>query len=283
MAIFKFNSTDGYSTGLTATTVIDADGNIFAKGLSAAGATFSSLVTFDAGISAAGATFGGNIILQNAEFIRNTTNGRIDFMPAPAGSTHYGMYVDTTSWGFGTRLGTVRSSDNALNAAGFLYDTDITLSGGKFFAQNSNGTLKFLASGINTSNYHTLQITLPSAAGSTANALVLMDNTSTGINTTRVPSFDVFNHPNFFIYSGTSGGTRLNANDYIRFEHNFTNGRIISGGTSGISLEPGSGILGISGGLSAAGGTFTTNVQAATYTETSNTIRVTNNARSWFL
>jgi hypothetical protein len=36
-------------------------------------------------------------------------------------------------------------------------------------------------------------------------------------------------------------------------------------------------------GISAAGGTFASNVQAATYTETSNRIRVTNNARSWFL
>jgi len=37
------------------------------------------------------------------------------------------------------------------------------------------------------------------------------------------------------------------------------------------------------GGISAAGATFSGNVQAATYTETSNRIRVTNNARSWFL
>jgi hypothetical protein len=37
-------------------------------------------------------------------------------------------------------------------------------------------------------------------------------------------------------------------------------------------------------GVSAAGGiTFSSNVQATTYTETSNAIRVTNNARSWFL
>lgn len=36
-------------------------------------------------------------------------------------------------------------------------------------------------------------------------------------------------------------------------------------------------------GISAAGGTFAANVQASTYTETSNQIRVTNNARSWFL
>lgn len=37
------------------------------------------------------------------------------------------------------------------------------------------------------------------------------------------------------------------------------------------------------GGISAAGATFSGNVQAATYKETSNQIRVTNNARSWFL
>jgi len=37
-------------------------------------------------------------------------------------------------------------------------------------------------------------------------------------------------------------------------------------------------------GISASGGiTFSGNVQAATFTETSNQIRVTNNARSWFL
>jgi hypothetical protein len=36
-------------------------------------------------------------------------------------------------------------------------------------------------------------------------------------------------------------------------------------------------------GISASGGTFSSNVQAATFTETSNSIRVTNNARSWFL
>ena len=36
-------------------------------------------------------------------------------------------------------------------------------------------------------------------------------------------------------------------------------------------------------GLTASGATFAANCQAATYTETTNRIRVTNNARSWFL
>jgi hypothetical protein len=43
------------------------------------------------------------------------------------------------------------------------------------------------------------------------------------------------------------------------------------------------GVLFSTAGVTAAGGTFSSNVQAATFTETSNSIRVTNNARSWFL
>jgi hypothetical protein len=43
------------------------------------------------------------------------------------------------------------------------------------------------------------------------------------------------------------------------------------------------GLLNASSGVSASGGTFSGNIQAATFTETSNSIRVTNNARSWFL
>ena len=53
MALIPFNSVGGYSTGITGTTVIDADGNI-----TGVGATFSGLARFTSGISAAGATLG---------------------------------------------------------------------------------------------------------------------------------------------------------------------------------------------------------------------------------
>jgi hypothetical protein len=57
-----------------------------------------------------------------------------------------------------------------------------------------------------------------------------------------------------------------------------------SGTVAMTSTSSHTGLASFAGGLSAAGGvTFTANVQAATYTETSNQIRVTNNARSWFL
>jgi hypothetical protein len=78
--------------------------------------------------------------------------------------------------------------------------------------------------------------------------------------------------PNLYIFARGNSS----ANDFIRFEHNSLNGRIISGGTSGISIEPGSGVLGIIGGISAAGGTFINNIQANGYI-------LTSNARSWFL
>jgi hypothetical protein len=53
MPLLPLNSVGGYSTGITGTAVIDANGNI-----TGVGATFSSLVRFNAGISAAGGTFG---------------------------------------------------------------------------------------------------------------------------------------------------------------------------------------------------------------------------------
>lgn len=58
---------------------------------------------------------------------------------------------------------------------------------------------------------------------------------------------------------------------------NFSAGISSAGGTFGALTR-------FTSGISAAGGaTFANNAQAATFTETSNNIRVTNNARSWFI
>ena len=48
----------------------------------------------------------GNITLQNAERIQNTTNGRVDIAPAPSASS-FGLSIDMTSKGTGARLTTV--------------------------------------------------------------------------------------------------------------------------------------------------------------------------------
>jgi hypothetical protein len=241
---------------------------------SAVSATIYGLVNAPSGISASGATFSGSIVLQNQEFIRNTTNGRMDFMPAPAGSTHYGMYMDFTSWSYGVKLGTIRASDNATNAAGFLWEAPLTINGDVNFNLGSNGQNGIVNStiGNNTNQFYT-----NTSSGENSGAFAIVDSAGVGA-ANRSPGV-AHTNPNLYVYR--SGSAR--ATDFIRMEHDGTVGRIVSGSTSGISLEPGSGVLSISGGISAAGGTFTANVQAATYTETSNQIRVTNNARSWFL
>jgi hypothetical protein len=215
--------------------------------------TFNALTTFNAGITASGGTFSGNINLQNAEFIRNTTNGRIDFMPAPSGSTHYGLSVDTTSWGFGPRIGTIRSSDNATNNAAILWDVPLNLTNNIRFNFGSNGQNGVVLS--DTGN-DTIQFFTNVTSGTNSGAVAIVD--SAGVNAAnRAPSVTHTN-PNLYIYR--AGSAR--ATDFIRFEHDGTDGKIVSGGTSGIQLEPGSGIVGISGGiyvpggLSAAGGTF---------------------------
>ena len=78
MAIQRFNAVGGYSTGITATAVIDAIGNItgvsgsFTGTLTGVTANFSGLLSASSGISASaltvsgGATFSGNVYLGDA-------------------------------------------------------------------------------------------------------------------------------------------------------------------------------------------------------------------------
>ena len=82
MAIQRFNAVGGYSTGITATAVIDDIGNI-----TGVGATFSGLIRANAGISAAGGvTFSGNLKGVTATFSGNlTTTGSITTLGEAAG------------------------------------------------------------------------------------------------------------------------------------------------------------------------------------------------------
>lgn len=227
-------------------------------GFSGPASNFSGLVTANAGISSVGGTFSGNIRLQNAEYIQNTTNGRIDFMPAPSGSTHYGLYVDTTSWGYGPRLGTIRSSDSALNTAGILWDAPLTIGSNTRFNLTSDSSHAFL---VTTTGNDTLQVGIRINSTVYSGAMALVDDSALGA-ANRSPGVTHAN-PNLYIYR--AGSAR--ATDFIRFEHDGNTGYMISGGTTDIELMPGSGIVGVSG-----------NIQVL-----QNQIYVTNNARSWFL
>jgi hypothetical protein len=232
----------------------------------ATSATIYGTLNAPSGISASGITVGGRIVLQNSEVIKNTSNGRIDFMPGPTGTTAYGLYVDTTSWGNGVKLGTINSSDG-LNTAGILFDTSLSIADNVDLSLTSNNT-KTISTRTSGSTSGMVFGIYNSATDN--GAVSIMQNNMRG-DAKRSPQI-LLPDPNLYIFARGNSS----ANDFIRFEHNSLNGRIISGGTSGISIEPGSGVLGIIGGISAAGGTFINNIQANGYI-------LTSNARSWFL
>jgi hypothetical protein len=211
--------------------------------------TFGTLQSFSAGLSAAGATFSGSIALQNAEYFQNTTNGRVDIMPAPSSATAYGIYFDLTSWTWGIRIGTIKSSDNALNNGSFLWDAPMSVGTGVAFNLGSDGqhNLSRTATGLDTT-----QFSVNCTTGQNSGAFAIVDAYGTGMNN-RSP-VTAHANPNLYVYrAGTAS-----ANDFIRVEHDGTYGNIVSGGTSGILMQPGSGVLRISGGISlSAGITFT--------------------------
>jgi hypothetical protein len=238
---------------------------------------FTALNSFNAGISAAGATFSGNIRLQNAEYIQNTTDGRIDFIPGPSSGTTYGLYMHFTNWSGGVngvQFGTINSSTNVLDAgAGILYASPLVLANAKQFSFGSSQRYAFAQ---NSSTNSTLQLGVPAGVASESAALSIIDYAWFG-NANRIPA-TAHTNPNLYLYRAGAAS----ANDFIRIEHDGTNGKIVSGGTSGILIQPGSGVLGISGGISlsagisAAGATFSGNV-------TVNSQIVSTNARGWFL
>ena len=203
----------------------------------------NGIVVAALGLSASGATFSGSIGLQNAEFIRNTTNGRVDIMPAPSASTAYGLYVDTTGWGYGPQLGTIQSSTGTLNNGNILFNAPLVISNDVSLILGSSGTSVLRHS---TTGLDTMQLGVRVADPIYSGAVAIYDY-SQGSAANRSPGISHSN-PNLYVYRAGSAS----ANDFIRTEHDGTNGNIVSGGTSGILIQPGSGILGISGGISAS-------------------------------
>ena len=207
--------------------------------------TFTQLNTFSAGISASGATFTSPIVLANSESIKNTTNGRIDFMPGPTASGAYGLYADVANWGYGVKMGTINSAGTIDSSpGGILFMDAVSIVQDKFLNIGSDGSHALVLATQN--GLDTLQIAVsPGAANSQTVAITGRSDAGT---TNRSPVTSHTN-PNLYVYrAGTTS-----ANDFIRIEHDGTNGNIVAGGTSGIKI---SGLLDVASGLSAAGATF---------------------------
>lgn len=121
MSITPFNSVGGYSTGLTGYVVIDAVG-----GISAAGATFSSLARFNGGIQVSGNITGNNIV--------NAVNGTTGGVTLAAGtgitlSTVGNTITITSTVTGGTGGGTTNSTTQTVDFSELIDQIEVVISG----------------------------------------------------------------------------------------------------------------------------------------------------------
>ena len=205
----------------------------------------ASLIALSAGDIQINGTISTPLVLANAESIQNTTNGRIDFMPGPTAAGAYGLYADVANWGYGVKMGTINSAGTIDSSpGGILFMDRVTFHQDKFIGLASDGTHGLICT---TQGLNTLQIGVSPGGTANSNAVAIVNTDNTG-STNRSP---VTSHTNPNLYVYRAGAT--SANDFIRIEHDGTNGNIVAGGTSGIKI---SGLLDVASGLSASGATF---------------------------
>ena len=213
-------------------------------------------MTYD---SATGALTVGSLVLSNAEFITNSTNGRVEIRPAPTGSTIHGFYTDFSTANI-VRLGTIRSSDNTLNQVDLQVMTNLDVSSGNAFGMasgafrlwymqkdNPTGTLGRLVFATTTNNAdHT--------------GCFIFGQTGAQNSANRSPASQA--NPMVYVYSNDL----TNANDFVRIFHDQTNGTVNCGdgklilkGASAVRIESSTGGFDLPATAGSNGQVLTTN------------------------
>ena len=221
-----YNSVGGFSTGLTMTGVIDDIGNI-----TGAGATFSGLIRANAGISAAGGvTLAGTLQGTTATFtgILKATSGISASTLVVEGGSSFGAAVDHI---FGLSNRGLKINAGKGNSEILTYgNDDLSVN-----ALGGNGTLNLFGGNV----------TVGDDGNNNGTQIIVDDATSQSISYTAA---------NGHVFNGVGSFSGLLTASAGISASGITVGRIVSGGTSGINLEPGSGILNVIGGISASGG-----------------------------
>ena len=176
----------------------------------------------------------------NGEFIQNTTNGQIDFMPAPVAANAFGVYMDFTSFTAGARMGVIRSSDSAKNPSGsyIQYQTQLAIVSdvNTVYGNNAECVMR-----VTTTGNETFQIAPSVAAGRSA-AVAIVNQLDVGVANRSPATAHV--DPTLYVYSSDPA----QANDYVRVSHDQTDGVIEAGagklrlkGASAVRIESATG------------------------------------------
>jgi hypothetical protein len=194
--------------------------SVLTAATAAAGATALGLGTTDT------PTF-KEIILENGERIRNTTNGIVEILPQPSVADRIGIRFDLTLRQNLISIGSFRPIDSAVNVGGVYWDipmqvgnnVDLVVSGQDWSAFRQvvgAGLRQTLCVGVGVGyNFGGTDISSSSFA--------LMHRYHFGLST-RCPSV-THADPTFYVYSMDS----TQANDFVRMSHDQTDGVIESG------------------------------------------------------
>ena len=181
----------------------------------------------------------GSIALLNGEFIRNTVDGRIDFMPDPHSAGDYGIYFDLKTSADYAIVGTIDHAGLLNTNAGFQFANNLAVVASKNLDfGNTGGLVSYYAqAGGNGAWYFA-----PYIGSGNAGALCLVSQNGMG-NANRRPATAHAN-PTIYVYAGGFA----NANDFVRTSHDGTDGAVEAGrgklrlkGASGARVESSSG------------------------------------------
>jgi hypothetical protein len=246
MPLLPFNSVGGYSTGITATAVIDVLGNI-----TGVGATFSGLIRANAGISAAGGvTFAGTLRGTTANFT-GLVSSTVGFSGSGTNLTNIVKTINGLSGAVGITNGSgigLSVSGNTLTVSntGVLSFNDLTgaVTGVTTGNANTFGPLQSFTNGISTSgitigNGGYLKLIGSCAAQSSiisqeSGYLDIQSNTPITLTCTLSSSYLFINSADILLQSivgpvyigdgdGASNGTYIAVNDTTQIiDHNAT-------------------------------------------------------------
>ena len=162
----------------------------------------------------------GLLQLQNDEYIRNTVDGRLDFMPAPHPSGDYGIYFDLKTSANYALVGTINSTGGFNTNAGFQFENTLAVIQGKSL-DFGNTTCIFTA--FNTGVGNSVLHIAPYVGAGHSMSVALVSQNASGSNN-RKPT-TAHTNPTFYAYAAGDA----NANDFARLSHDATNATLESG------------------------------------------------------
>jgi hypothetical protein len=158
--------------------------------------------------------------LQSGEYIRNTVNGRLDFMPDPHPSGDFGIYFDLTSSADYAIVGTIDSAGNLNTNAGFQFANTLAIASGKYLDFGFTGGLASYFAG--SGNNGVWQFA-PYIGSGHAGAMCLVSQSGLAAGNRRPAT--AHTNPTFYFYAAGDA----NANDFARISHDATDGTLESG------------------------------------------------------